>query len=59
MADPGIATRSRNILRDVDTAAALEGLGKATAELGKRSKLIARQLDQVGDRAERFGKILS
>jgi hypothetical protein len=59
MADPGVATRSRNILRDVDTAAALEGLGKATAELGKRSKLIARQLDQVGDRAERFGKILS
>jgi hypothetical protein len=59
MADPGIARRSRNILRDVDTAAALEGLGKATAELGKRSKLIARQLDQVGDRAERFGKILS
>ena len=57
MADPGIAGRCRNILRDVDTAAALEGLGKATAELGKRSKLIARQLDQMGDRAERFGKI--
>jgi hypothetical protein len=59
MADPGIGTRSKNILRDVDPAAVLEGLGKATAELGKRSKLIARELDQVGERAERFGKILS
>jgi len=57
--DPGIATRSRNVLRDVDPSAVIDGLGKATAELGKRSKLIARELDQVGDRAERFGKILS
>ncbi|HSD03628.1 MAG TPA: hypothetical protein VLB81_14720 [Gaiellales bacterium] len=59
LSDPGIATRSKNVLRDVDPAAVLEGLGKATAELGKRSKLIARELDHVGERAERFGKILS
>jgi hypothetical protein len=59
MVDPGIATRSKNVLRDVDPAAVLEGLGKATVELGKRSKVIARELDQVADRAERFGKILS
>jgi hypothetical protein len=59
MVDPGIAARSKNVLRDVDPAAVLEGLGKATVELGKRSKVIARELDQVADRAERFGKILS
>lgn len=59
ISDPGIAARSRNVLRDVDPTAVLEGLGRATAELGKRSKLIARELDQVGERAERFGKILS
>lgn len=58
MVDPGIAARSRNVLRDVDPSAVIEGLGKATVELGKRSKVIARELDHVADRAERFGKIL-
>jgi hypothetical protein len=57
--DPGIVARSRNVLRDVDPSAVIEGLGKATVELGKRSKVIARELDHVADRAERFGKILS
>jgi hypothetical protein len=57
--DAGIAARSRNVLRDVDPAAVLEGLGKATVHLSKRSKTIARELDQVADRAERLGKILS
>lgn len=58
MVDPGIAARSRNVLRDVDPSAVIEGLGKATVELGKRSKVIARELDHVADRAERLGKIL-
>ena len=58
-ADPGMAARSRSVLRDVDPSAVMEGIGKAAAQLGRRSKVLARELDQVADRAERFGKILS
>jgi hypothetical protein len=57
--DSGITGRSRNILRDIDPSAVIEGLGKASAQLGKQSKTIARELDQVAERAERLGKILS
>ncbi len=59
LADPGIAERSRHALRDVDPAAVMEGVGRAAVHLGKRSKVVARELDQVADRAERLGKILS
>ena len=59
LADAGIAERSRHALRDVDPTAVMEGVGKAAAHLGKRSKVIARELDHVADRAERLGKILS
>jgi hypothetical protein len=59
LSDPGLTERSRHALRDVDPAAVMEGLGKAAVHLGKRSKVIARELDQVADRAERLGKILS
>jgi hypothetical protein len=59
MTDPGIAEKSRKALRDVDPTAVIEGVGKAASHLGKRSKVIARELDNVADRAERLGKILS
>ena len=59
LTDPGMATKSRNMLRDVDPTAVMEGIGKAAARLGHGSKVIARELDQVADRAERLGKILS
>jgi hypothetical protein len=59
MTDPGIAAKSRNVLRDVDPTAVMEGIGKAAARLGQGSKVVARELDQVADRAERLGKILS
>ena len=57
--ESSLTGRSRNILRDIDPSAVIEGLGKASAQLGKQSKTIARELDQVADRAERLGKILS
>ena len=59
LTDPGMAARSKSVLRDVDPSAVMEGIGKAAAQLGRRSKVLARELDQVADRAERFGKILS
>jgi len=59
LADPGMAAKSRNMLRDVDPTAVMEGIGKAAARVGHGSKVIARELDQVADRAERLGKILS
>lgn len=57
--ESSLTGRSRNILRDIDPSAVIEGLGKASAQLGKQSKTIARELDQVAERAERLGKILS
>jgi hypothetical protein len=59
LTDPGMAARSKSVLRDVDPSAVMEGIGKAAAQLSRRSKVLARELDQVADRAERFGKILS
>jgi hypothetical protein len=55
----GVAAKSRTLLRDVDPSAVIDGLGKATLQLSRRSKTIARDLDRVADRAERLGKILS
>jgi hypothetical protein len=54
-----MAARSKSVLRDVDPSAVMEGIGKAATQLSRRSKVLARELDQVSDRAERFGKILS
>jgi hypothetical protein len=59
LTDPGMAARSKGVLRDVDPSVVMEGIGKAAAQLSRRSKVLARELDQVADRAERFGKILS
>ena len=59
LTDPGMAARSKSVLRDVDPSAVMEGIGKAAAQFSRRSKVLARELDQVADRAERFGKILS
>jgi putative copper export protein len=55
----GLATRSISMLHDVDAAALLGGLGKATVQLSKRSKNVARDIERVADQAERLGKILS
>ena len=59
LTDPGMAARSKSVLRDVDPSAVMEGIGKAAAQFSRRSKVLARELDQVADRAERFGQILS
>jgi hypothetical protein len=59
LTDPGMAARSKSVLRDVDPSAVIEGIGKTAGELSRRGKVLARELDQISDRAERFGKILS
>jgi hypothetical protein len=55
----GVAARSMAMLHDVDPAAVLGGLGKATVQLSQRSKSVARDLERVAEQAERLGKILS
>jgi hypothetical protein len=59
LTDPGMAARSKSVLRDVDPSAVMEGIGRAAGQLSRGSKVLARELDQISDRAERFGKILS
>jgi len=54
-----MASRSMAMLHDVDAAALLGGLGKATVQLSQRSKTVARDIERVADQAERLGKILS
>lgn len=55
----GMAARSMAMLNDVDPAALLSGLGKATVELSQRSRGVARDIERVAAQAERLGKILS
>jgi hypothetical protein len=55
----GLAARSMAMLHDVDPAALLGGLGKATVQLSQRSKSVARDIERVAEQAERLGKILS
>jgi hypothetical protein len=47
------------MLHDVDPAAVLGGLGKATVQLSQRSRSVARDIERVAEQAERLGKILS
>lgn len=54
-----MASRSMAMLHDVDAAALLGGLGKATVQLSQRSKTVARDIERVAEQAERLGKILS
>jgi putative copper export protein len=55
----GLTTRSMAMLHDVDAAALIGGLGKATVQLSQRSKNVARDIERVAEQAERLGKILS
>jgi hypothetical protein len=54
-----MAARSMAMLHDVDPAALLGGIGKATVELSQRSRVVARDIERVAAQAERLGKILS
>ncbi len=58
-ANDGVTARSMAMLHDVDPAAVLGGLGKATVQLSQRSKSVARDIERVAEQAERLGKILS
>ena len=58
-AHDGLTTRSMAMLQDVDAAALIGGLGKATVQLSQRSKNVARDIERVAEQAERLGKILS
>jgi hypothetical protein len=58
-ANDGLTTRSMAMLHDVDAAALIGGLGKATVQLSQRSKNVARDIERVAEQAERLGKILS
>jgi hypothetical protein len=58
-ANDGLTSRSMAMLHDVDPAAVLGGLGKATVQLSQRSKIVARDIERVAEQAERLGKILS
>jgi hypothetical protein len=55
----GLAARSMAVLHDVDPSAVLGGLGKATVQLSRRSRSVARDIERVAEQAERLGKILS
>jgi hypothetical protein len=55
----GVTARSMAMLHDVDPAAVLGGLGKATVQLSQRSRSVARDIERVAEQAERLGKILS
>jgi hypothetical protein len=54
-----VAARSMAMLHDVDPAALLGGLGKATVELSQRGRVVARDIERVAAQAERLGKIIS
>lgn len=54
----GLGARSRELLRDIDPSAVMEGLGRASMLVSQRSKSLARDIDHVADRAERLGKVL-
>jgi len=58
-ANDGLATRSMSMLHDVDAAALIGGLGKATVQLSQRSRNVAKDIERVAEQAERLGKILS
>jgi hypothetical protein len=54
----GIGARSRELLHDIDPSAVIEGIGRASMLVSQRSKSLARDIDQVADRAERLSKVL-
>jgi hypothetical protein len=54
----GLGARSRDLLHDIDPSAVVAGLGRASMLVSQRSKSLARDIDQVADRAERLSKVL-
>ena len=54
----GLGARSRELLHDIDPSAVIQGLGRASMLVSQRSKTLARDIDEVADRAERLGKVL-
>jgi hypothetical protein len=54
----GLGARSRELLHDIDPSSVIQGLGRASMLVSQRSKTLARDIDEVADRAERLGKVL-
>jgi hypothetical protein len=54
----GLGARSKELLHDIDPSSVIEGLGRASMLVSRRSKSLARDIDQVADRAERLSKVL-
>jgi hypothetical protein len=54
----GLGARSRELLHEIDPAAVIDGLGRASMLVSRRSKGLARDIDQIADRAERLSKVL-
>jgi hypothetical protein len=44
---------------DVDVQAVLKSVGKASKQLSQTSKTVSKDIERLGDEAERIGKILS
>jgi hypothetical protein len=45
-------------LPDVDVKAMAKSVGKASKQFGQTTKTVSKDLERVGDQAERIGKIL-
>ena len=46
-------------LPDLDLKSMAKPVGKASQQLGETSKTVSKDIERVGDQAERVGKILS
>ena len=46
-------------LSDLDLKSMVKTVGKASQQLGRTSKNMSKDIERVGDQAERVGKILS
>ena len=44
---------------DLDLPEMAKSIGRASAQFGQKTKDVSRDMERVGDRAERFGKMLS
>ena len=49
----------RASLADMDLKAVAKTLGKASKQFGETSKGVSKDIERIGDQAERFGKMLS
>jgi hypothetical protein len=43
---------------DIDLRSMAKSVGKASKQLGQTTKTVSRDMERVGDQAERFGKML-